>query len=643
MQSNMITFLKNMAQQLRIHSIQMTSTAGSGHPTSCMSAAEIMSVLFFHQMKYDPKRLNALQNDGFVLSKGHAAPILYAAYAEAGSIPVSDLQNLRKFDSPLEGHPVRRLPGVRAATGSLGQGLSIGAGMALAQQHPRNSAPHSSNQAADNSAKQTAKKTAGQAAKQPAGRHTYVLLGDGEMAEGSVWEAMNFASYYGLNNLTAVLDMNRLGQSEATMFQWNTEEYEKRARAFGWHVISVDGHSVENLVQALDKADRHKLPTLIIAKTVKGKYGGSAENNDGYHGKPLPADETAEIIENLQGMISPVEYQPYNFIEAKDDNGHYPEISIDTDYTIGEKEATRTAFGSALVKIGKQDPNTIVLDGDVKGSARTKLFFAEYPDRSYETYIAEQNMIGVLVGLQSYGMRAAAATFAAFLTRAHDQIRMAAYSDARMLLSGSHTGVSIGADGPSQMGLEDVAMMRSVYGSAVLSPADAVSAEKLTAAAANYDGIAYVRTIRGKTMTIYDNNDEFKLGGSKVLKESPQDQATLVASGYTVTEALAAAEELEEELGVSVRVIDCYSLKPVDTATLQAAARETNALITAEDHYPEGGLGEIVAAAVSGQATVYPLSVTRRPHSGSPEKLLREQGIDKDGIKRKFKELFAQE
>ena len=619
MQSNTITFLKNMAHQLRIHSIQMTSAAESGHPTSCMSAAEIMSVLFFHKMKYDPKRLNALQNDGFVLSKGHAAPILYAAYAEAGSIPVSDLQNLRKFDSPLEGHPVPRIAGVRAATGSLGQGLSVGAGMAIAQQH---SAQKSSNQ--------------------PASQHTYVLLGDGEMAEGSIWEAMNFASYYRLNNLTAILDMNRLGQSEATMFEWNIEEYEQRAKAFGWHVISVDGHSVDDLIQALDKADTLELPVLIIAKTVKGKHGGSAENNDGYHGKPLPSDESAEIIENLQGMISPVDYQPQNFIEAEEYDPEYPEIRIDTNYSIGEKEATRTAFGTSLVKIGDQDPNTIVLDGDVKGSSRTKFFFAQYPDRSYETYIAEQNMIGVLVGLQSYGKRAVAATFAAFLTRAHDQIRMAAYSDARLLLSGSHTGVSIGSDGPSQMGLEDVAMMRSVFGSVVVSPADAVSAEKLTAAAANYTGIAYIRTIRGKTMIIYDNKDEFKLGGSKVLKESQQDHATFVAAGYTVTEALEAAEELEEELGVSIRVIDCYSLKPVDTETLEKAARETKVLITAEDHYPEGGLGEIVAAAVSGHAMVYPLSVTRRPHSGSPDALLREQGIDKEGIKRKFKELFSQ-
>ncbi len=623
MQSNMITFLKNMAHQLRIHSIQMTSAAGSGHPTSCMSAAEIMSVLFFHQMRYDPKRLNSLQNDGFVLSKGHAAPILYAAYAEAGSIPVSDLQNLRRFDSLLEGHPVPRLEGVRAATGSLGQGLSIGAGMALAQQSPGQGSTGSSTESG--------------------GRRTYVLLGDGELAEGNVWEAMNFASYYKLSNLTAILDMNRLGQSEATMFQWNTEEYEHRAKAFGWRVLKVDGHSVEDLLQALDKADKEERPTFIIARTVKGKHGGSAENNDGYHGKPLPDDEKSEIIDNLKGMISPVDYQPYNFIEAEEYEQNYPTISVDTDYTIGEKEATRTAFGKALVKIGEQDPNTIVLDGDVKGSSRTKFFFGEFPKRSYETYIAEQNMIGILVGLQSYGKRAAAATFAAFLTRAHDQIRMAAYSDARLLLSGSHTGISIGEDGPSQMGLEDVAMMRSVYGSTVLSPSDAVSAEKLTAAAANYDGIAYLRTIRGKTMIIYDNNDEFHIGGSKVLKESQQDHATFVASGYTVTEALAAAEELEEELGVSIRVIDCYALKPVDTDTLQKAASETKVLITAEDHYPEGGLGEIVAAAVSGHAMVYPLSVTRRPHSGGSEQLLAEQGIDKDGIKKKFKELFTQE
>ena len=617
-----ITYLKNMAAKLRIHSINMTSAAGSGHPTSCLSAAEIMSVLFFDQMHYDPSNLDSLDNDGFVLSKGHAAPILYAAYAEAEALPVTELDELRTFESPLEGHPVPRIPGIKAATGSLGQGLSVGVGMSMALQMDES------------------------------GRNVYVLLGDGEMAEGNVWEAMNFASYYGLNNLCAVLDMNRLGQSQATMFEWDRETYRKRAEAFGWKVVEVDGHSIEELLGAFDRfdgaaagvtgsgaADRQR-PLLIIAETVKGKHGGSAENKEGYHGKPLPEEDRSAVVEELQKMIEPVDYTPENFITAAPYQSSYRDLSLTTDYRLGDKEATRTAFGHALVKLGAEDPAVVALDGDVKGSTRLKFFFGEYPDRSWECYIAEQNMLGAAVGLAAYGKRVFAASFAAFLTRAHDQIRMASYSRARMVLAGSHTGVSIGADGPSQMGLEDAAMMRSLFGSAVVTPADAVSAEKLTAACANYEGISYIRTIRGKTPVIYGNDEAFIIGGSKVLRSSNHDHAAIVAAGYTVSEALAAAEELENE-HTTVRVIDCYSLKPVDEETLRKAAEETRIIITVEDHYPEGGLAEAIAPVVAGYARVFPLAVTKMPHSGPTDELIEEQGIDKEGIKKKVRELLG--
>ncbi len=611
MNKNEKIFLSNIAETLRIHSIRMTTAAGSGHPTSCLSAAEIMSVLFFRQMKYDPRRLDSPDNDGFILSKGHAAPILYAAYAEAGAIPVSELDGLRTFGSVLEGHPVPGLNGIRAATGSLGQGLSIAAGMAFA-------------------------------VKQDGGnQRVYTVLGDGEMAEGNVWEAMNFVSHYGLDNMTAVLDMNRLGQSEATMFEWNSKEYADRARAFGWETFDVDGHSIEELAYGFERAAASGKPALVIAKTVKGKNGGEAENADGYHGKAFSKEEAEGLIEKLRSRIEPVDFVPQNHISAKRDKPEPRNVSIETSYTKEEMVPTRTAFGKALAKIGGQDPDMIVLDGDVKGSSRTKYFFQEYPDRGRETYIAEQNMAGMLIGLQAYGKRAAAASFAAFLTRAHDQFRMGAYSRARFLIAGSHTGVSIGQDGPSQMGLEDIAMMRSIFGSLVLSPSDAVSAEKLTALGLNYKGIAYIRTIRGETPVIYDNSEEFTAGGSRVLKSSANDHATFVATGYTVSEALKAAERLEKEKNISVRVIDCYSLKPMDSETLRKAAEETKIIITVEDHYPEGGLGEAVASQVSGYGKVFSLSVTRMPHSGSPEKLIREQGIDAESILRKFHELLG--
>ena len=600
--------LQYRAEMLRIHSINMTSASASGHPTTCMSAAEIMSVLFFDEMRYDPRHPDSLANDEFVLSKGHAAPVLYAAYAEAGTIPVAELQELRNFDSRLEGHPIPgRAPGVRVATGSLGQGLAAAIGMALAINHDGG------------------------------GQRVYVLLGDGEMAEGSVWEAMNLAPHLGVGNLCAILDMNRLGQSDPTLFQWDSAGYAAKAAAFGWDVHECDGHDVAALQAALAAARASDRPSFIVARTVKGKGVSFLEDHDAMHGKAVPDDQHAAAVAEVEARIAdagtPEGVSANGTAPAAADAAPAPgALSIATSYARGEKIATRKAYGAALAKLGAADPGMFVLDADVKNSTFTDAFFGAFPERSVECYIAEQNMIGIATGLQARGKRAFAATFAAFLSRAYDQIRMAAHSHANLKLAGSHTGVSIGEDGASQMGLEDVAMLRAVLGSAVLCPADGVAAEKLTCLSANYDGVSYVRTARPDVAVIYGNDEEFTLGGSKVLRSSAADRVTLVGAGVTLHEALAAADLLAAE-GIAARVIDCYSIKPLDAATLRRAAAETAAIVTAEDHYPEGGLGEAVAAAVSGAgAPVHVLAVRRTPHSGKGAELLAEQGLDAAGI-----------
>ena len=601
-------FLQYKADLLRLHSLKSTTQAASGHPTTCFSCAEIMSVLFFHEMNYDPNNMDALDNDEFVLSKGHAAPILYAALFEADVIN-QDLLNLRTFDSPIEGHPVPRVPGIRIATGSLGQGLSAAVGLALAM------------------------KLDG------INRRVYVLLGDGETAEGSVWEGMNFAAHLKLDNICAVLDMNRLGQSEPTMHQWNENVYAKKAEAFGWHPIIVDGHSVNDLMGALEKARSNKKPTFIIAKTVKGKGVSFLENIEGYHGKAVGKDGLEKAEQEIQKRLKPVEWQQKNLIRSNEsyEKNNKPK-TVTTSYKLGETIATREAYGKALVKLGEQDPDMVVLDGDVKNSTFTEYFFNKYPERSFQCYIAEQNMMGVGTGLQARSKNVFLATFAAFISRTVDQMRMASYSRANLKISGSHAGVSIGEDGPSQMGLEDLAIMRSLFNSVVFYPCDGVSAEKLTALSANYDGISYIRTTRPKTPVIYDNNEEFVIGGSKVLRHSNNDKATVVAAGVTMHEALKAADELKKD-GINIRVIDAYSVKPLDKKTLLQAAEQTKAIISVEDHYVEGGLGEAVAAALSGYP-VHILGVHIMPHSGKPEELLAEQGIDKASIIRKVKEIL---
>ena len=600
-------YLEDKANILRLHSIRSTTKAKSGHPTSCLSSAEIIATLFFNVMNIDPKRLDYLDNDEFVLSKGHAAPILYAALAEAGVITRDKLMTLRQFDSELEGHPVPRIKGIRVATGSLGQGLSIGLGMAYA------------------------KRLLG------IDRRVYVLLGDGEAAEGSIWEALNLAGKLKMSNLVAILDMNRLGQSEPTMFQWDWRAYAERVKAFGWNVTACDGHDIKDLIRAFDEAKNSDKPFFIIAKTVKGKGVSFLENVEGRHGRALSEEELNKAEKEILPKIKDVEFQPQNFIEAKVPIEPRKKYSIKTDYKIGDMVATRVAFGKALVKLGEQSDKIVVLDGDVKNSTFTIYFFDRFPERSIQCYIAEQNMVGMAVGLQTQGFDVFLSSFACFLSRAYDQIRMATYSRANLKIAGSHAGVSIGKDGPSQMGLEDLALFRALFGSIVLYPCDAVSAEKLTCEMANYEGISYIRTTRPKTPVIYDNSEEFHVGGSKVLRWSKNDEVTVIAGGVTVHEALKAYEKLKAE-GINIRVIDCYSVKPLDAETLIKASEETKHIITVEDHYPEGGIGEAVAAL---GLKPHILAIRKMPHSGEPEELLAEQGIDAAGIIRKVKELVG--
>ncbi len=606
-------YLQDRAERIRLLALEMTTKAGSGHPTTAMSSAEILSVLYFDQMRYDPHHPESLEGDDFVISKGHGAPGLYAAMHLAGMIDDMDPMSLREAASPLEGHPVPRVPGVRIATGSLGQGLSAGMGLAHAMRLDG----------------------------YDDGR-VFVLLGDGEMAEGNVWEAINLAPHMGMGNVVAIVDVNRLGQSAPTVYEWDTEAYATRFRAFGWHTQTVDGHSTQELSDALEAARYEDRPSVVVARTVKGKGVDFLEDATDRHGKAVSEDELEQARQQIEPRLKEIDHTPKNRVRLSPmPSFDEAVVRVETGYERGEEVATRTAYGEALAKIGKKDRRIVVLDGDVKGSSRTKFFFGEVPARAIEGYIAEQNMVAMAAGLQARGFRVHVASFAAFLTRAHDQFRMASYSRARMTVAGSHTGVSIGEDGPSQMGLEDEAMMRSLFGSVVVSPADAVAAAKLTAACNGFDGISYIRTIRGKTPVIYDNSMTFAIGGSKVLRSSPDDSCMIVAAGITVSEALAAADMLARE-GIEVGVMDAYSIKPIDAAALRKVASTVPWILTVEDHYPEGGLGEAVAAAVSGTVPVHSLAVTGMPHSGPSSTLMAEQGIDAGGIARRCRELKEQ-
>jgi transketolase len=603
--------LKGIANQLRIHSITSTTAAGSGHPTSCCSAADVVATLFFGHMRYDAKNPHYYNNDRFILSKGHAAPLLYAAWAETGLFPASDLLNLRKFGCDLEGHPTPRLPFVDVATGSLGQGLSVGAGMALAARLDK------------------------------LDYNTYVLLGDGEIAEGSVWEAASFAGIYKLNNLIAIVDANRLGQSQATPFGHDVSIYAKRFDAFGWRVEVVDGHDIEEIVEVLSGIGLDDKPLAIIAKTYKGAGVSFLQDLDGWHGKPLTKDEAAKAIAELQpssksgiGVPIPAPNQlpaPSNIAPAG-----YPPLN----YKIGDKVATREAYGNALARIGEVDQRIVAMDGDTKNSTYADKFFKKFPDRSTECYIAEQNMVGVATGFGTRGKVPFASTFATFFTRAADQIRVAGISQANLKLVGSHVGVSIGEDGPTQMGLEDLALMRAIVGSVVLYPSDAVSTEKLVEQMALAKGINFLRTSRPKSPVIYNNDESFPVGGAKVLRQNAGDKVTVVSAGVTLHEALKAADALKKE-GVGITVIDAYSIKPLGKAEILAAAQKTNnTVITVEEHYSEGGLGDAVAGELSVEGVkVHKLAVTSLPRSGKAEELLAHFGIDAAAIVKKVKSL----
>ena len=604
--------LSGIANQLRIDSIAATTAAGSGHPTSCCSAADLVAALFFGHMKFDPKNPHYANNDRFILSKGHAAPLLYSAWAELGLFPREHLNTLRELSSDLEGHPTPRLSFVDVASGSLGQGLSVGIGMALCARLDK----------LDYS--------------------TYVLMGDGECAEGSVWEAASLAGTNQLNNLVAIVDVNRLGQSQPTALGHDMAAYKKRFEAFGWRTEVIDGHDMEEILEVLGAAGLGKQPLVILAKTIKGKGISFAEDKEGWHGKALSKDEASKAIGELQpkaksGGTEPIP-APTNLPLPKNEApASYPA----TTYKLGDMVATREAFGNALLRIGEVDERIVGLDGDTKNSTFSEKFYKKFPERFTECFIAEQDMVGVATGFSTRGKVPFASTFACFFSRAFDQIRMAAISMANVKIVGSHVGVSIGEDGTSQMALEDLAMMRAVEGSVVLYPSDAVCAEKLVEQMAMCKGISFLRSSRPKTPVIYDNNEAFPIGGAKIRKQAAGDKVTVVGAGVTLFEALKAADILAKE-GIGITVIDAYSIKPLGKDVIKAAAEKTNNLVlTVEDHYPEGGLGDAVAGELSSEGIrVHKLAIRELPHSGKPEELLAKYGIDAAGIVKKVKSLL---
>ena len=608
--ASLVPALKNVATRLRIDSLKSTSEAASGHPTTCCSMADVMAALFFSEMRFDPKDPRNPDADRFVLSKGHAAPILYAAWAEAGAFDRADLMNLRKIDSDLEGHPTPRLPFVDVATGSLGQGICAAIGTALNARRIKSD------------------------------YRTYVLLGDGESAEGSVWEAADVGAMDGLDNLCGITYVNGLGQSRATMWGHDMDALAGRWRAFGWHAIVIDGHDLTAILDALAAARRTKgRPTMILAKTVKGKGVSFAEGKDGWHGKAFKkGDELDRALTELEKQFAPVP-AGVNLTAtipkppARPRGVDTPKPMAPPGYTLGEQIATREAYGVALAKLGEADARVVALDADVKNSTFSEKFEKVFPERFYQNFIAEQVMIGAAMGLAARGAIPFPSTFACFLSRACDFIRMAAISNVGIKMAGSHAGVSIGEDGPSQMALEDLAMCRAEPNITVLYPCDGVSAEKLVGLMAYHPGPAYMRTSRPKTPVIYRNDETFTIGGLKVLRESPSDVATVVAAGVTVFEALKAYDTLKAS-GTSIRVIDLYSVQPVDRAGLIAAGNATGGvIITVEDHYPAGGIGDAVADAVaSAGLTVKRIAVREIPRSGKPEELLDRFGISANHI-----------
>lgn len=602
--------LQDIANKLRILSIKATNASNSGHPTSCCSMAEIMSVLFFDTMQFKASSPRDPSNDRFVLSKGHAAPILYAAWEEVGLFPEEELLKLRKIDCNLEGHPTPRLTFVDVATGSLGQGLSCAAGMAYTGKHF-----------------------------DKAGYRVYCILGDGESAEGSVWEALSFAGHYKLDNLVAIFDVNRLGQSEPTMFQHQIEVYQKRLESFGFNTIVIDGHNIEEVLKSLETAKTVKgKPTAIVAKTYKGKGLPGIEDADNWHGKPLgaKADECINILLNNIKNNRPapqVTFPPTEDVAAVDESPIA--LSEPPSYSLGDMVATRLAYGTALVKLGNNSKRVIALDGDTKNSTFSDKLRKAHPERYVECFIAEQNLVGVAIGCSTRGRTVPfVSTFATFFTRAFDQLRMGAISQANIKCCGSHCGISIGEDGPSQMGLEDIALFRTLPGSTVFYPSDAVATERACELAANTQGICFIRTSRPNTPVIYANDEPFAIGKAKVIKKSASDVAVVISAGVTLYEALKAAETLEKQ-GIHIRIVDLFTIKPLDVATIRTQAQECGGrIITVEDHYHEGGIGEAVASAVSccRNTIVTRLAVSGVPRSGPPAALLDMFGISSNHI-----------
>jgi transketolase len=604
---NDVELWRELGQQLRVDAIRPAAKAGSGHPTSGMSAADLMAVLLAKYLRYDFDKPHDPHNDRLVFSKGHASTLLYAMFRAAGAISEEELLTYRQFDSIFEGHPTPRIPWVDVATGSLGQGLPYAVGMALAGKR-LDRLPF----------------------------RVWTLCGDSEIAEGSQWEALEHAAHFELDNLVAILDVNRLGQRGETMHGWNLDSYAERARAFGCHAIEIDGHDVEAIDRAYAEAiDISGQPVVIVAKTIKGKGDPDVEDKNGFHGKAL--DHSDEVIATLGGVRNlEIEVAKPETGAAKHEFGggtlELPQ------YELGTEVATRKAYGDALAALGKARGDVVALDGEVSNSTYAEEFRDAIPDRYFEMYIAEQQMVATAVGMQVLGWRPFASTFAAFLSRAYDFIRMSAISRASYALCGSHAGVSIGEDGPSQMALEDIASIRAVHGSTVLHPCDANQTAKLVAKMADLDGISYLRTLRPATPVVYGPDEEFEIGGSRTLREG--DDVALVGAGITVHEALKAAEALAAD-GIEARVIDLYSIKPLDEETLRSL---TCPIVTAEDHWPEGGLGEAVLSALAGSdehPPVVKLAVHEMPHSGKPAELLAEAGIDADGIAAAVRELVG--
>ena len=596
--------LAELGQQLRVDSVRASAAAGSGHPTSSMSAADLMAVLLANHLRYDFERPEHPANDRFVLSKGHASPLLYAAYKAAGAIEDGELLTFRKLGSRLEGHPTpRRLPWVETATGSLGQGLPVGVGVALAEQRLDRT-----------------------------GYRVWVLCGDSELAEGSVWEAAEHAGFEHLDNLIAIVDVNRLGQRGPTRHGHDLDAYARRFKAFDWHTVEVDGPDVEAIDRAYAEAESTTgQPTVILARTLKGKGVAAVQDREGQHGKPLPdAEEAIEELGGVRNLHVEVQPPPTARVLHAVQGGH---LELPR-YDIGDQVPTRDAYGQALAALGSARGDVVALDGEVGDSTRTEYFAKDHPERYFECYIAEQLMVAAAVGMAARGWVPYASSFAAFLTRAHDFVRMASISGSGINLVGSHAGCAIGEDGPSQMGLEDLAMFRAVYGSTVLYPCDANQTAKLVAGMAGREGIRYLRTTRGKTPVIYGPTEEFPIGGSKVLRASAEDRLTLVAAGVTLHEALKAADALAEH-GIRVRVVDLYSVKPVDRATLREAAERTGCLLTVEDHREEGGLGDAVLDAfLDGRPVprLVRLAVRTMPGSAAPAEQLHAAGIDAESI-----------